>query len=215
MTMQQISTPPPATAEVMVNENFQTLEWASLYGKRQPVTAGLTWGYYGGLWGGLTVADGTVTLTNATTNYLVVQRSTGAVSVATTTTNWNDGSGYARLYKLTTAGSVVTAVEDHRAGPLGAFVPATSPAAQSVASAAALTLPQGVRVITVTGTTTITSIVATGHGGAVITLIFAGILTVTDGSNLKLAGNFATTADDTITLACDGVSWFEVARSVN
>jgi UDP-N-acetylmuramyl tripeptide synthase len=109
----------------------------------------------------------------------------------------------------------VTAAEDHRAGPLGAFVPATSNAAQSVASAAALTLPQGVRVVTVTGTTGITSIVATGHSGHVVTLIFAGILTVTDGSNLKLASSYTTTADDTLTLACDGVSWYEVARSVN
>jgi hypothetical protein len=208
MPLQQISTPPSATAEVQVNENFETMSHMSVYGKRQSVTSGLTWGYYGGLWGGITVADGTVTLTNAATNYLVVARSTAA-------TNWNDGSGYARLYRLTTAGSVVTAAEDHRAGPLGAFVPATSNAAQSVASAAALTLPQGVRVVTVTGTTGITSIVATGHSGHVVTLIFAGILTVTDGSNLKLASSYTTTADDTLTLACDGVSWYEVARSVN
>jgi hypothetical protein len=196
MPLQQISTPPSATAEVQVNENFETMSHMSVYGKRQSVTSGLTWGYYGGLWGGITVADGTVTLTNAATNYLVVARGTGAVSVSTAATNWNDGSGYARLYRLTTAGSVVTAAEDHRAGPLGAFVPATSNAAQSVASAAA-------------------SIVATGHSGHVVTLIFAGILTVTDGSNLKLASSYTTTADDTLTLACDGVSWYEVARSVN
>jgi hypothetical protein len=33
-----------------------------VYGKRQPVTTGLTWGYYGGRWGGFSVADGTLTL---------------------------------------------------------------------------------------------------------------------------------------------------------
>jgi len=119
MPLQQISTPPSATAEVQVNENFETMSHMSVYGKRQSVTSGLTWGYYGGLWGGITVADGTVTLTNAATNYLVVARGTGAVSVSTAATNWNDGSGYARLYRLTTAGSVVTAAEDHRAGPVG------------------------------------------------------------------------------------------------
>ena len=38
---------------------------------------------------------------------------------------------------------------------------------------------------------------------------------MTDGSNLKLAGNFVTTADDVITLVCDGTNWFEMSRSVN
>lgn len=69
--------------------------------------------------------------------------------------------------------------------------------------------------VTVIGTTGITSITATGHSGAVITLVFAAALTVTDGSNLKLASSFTATADDTLTLACDGTNWYEVARSVN
>lgn len=85
----------------------------------------------------------------------------------------------------------------------------------SVASATALPLPTG-RVFHVTGTTTITSITATNfQSGVVITLIFDGILTFTDGNNLKLAGNFVTTADDTITLAFDGTNFYEIARSVN
>jgi hypothetical protein len=118
MTMQTLSAS-QASAEVPINENFQTLEWASIFGRRHPVTTGLTWGFYGGLWGGLTVADGTVTLTNTATNYVVALRSTGAVSVSATTTNWNDTGNYARIYKLTVAGGVVTAVEDHRAGLYG------------------------------------------------------------------------------------------------
>lgn len=85
----------------------------------------------------------------------------------------------------------------------------------AVASAAALPLPTG-SVFHVTGTTTITSITSTNfQSGVVITLIFDGILTVTDGGNLKLAGNFVTTADDTLTLAYDGTNWHEVCRSVN
>lgn len=85
----------------------------------------------------------------------------------------------------------------------------------SVASATAMPVPSG-RVFHVTGTTSITSIVTTGlSAGAVVTLIFDGILTFTDGNNLKLAGNFVTTADDTITLAFDGTNFYEVARSVN
>jgi hypothetical protein len=109
--------------ETPLNENFETLEHQAVYGKRQPATTGLTWGYYGGRWGGVSVADGTLTLTNAASNYLVVLRSTGAISTSTATTNWNNTAEYARVYKITTAGSVVTAVEDHRAGPFGVHGP--------------------------------------------------------------------------------------------
>ena len=85
----------------------------------------------------------------------------------------------------------------------------------SVASATAMPIPTG-RVFHVTGTTDITSITATNlQSGVVITLIFDGILTFTDGNNLKLAGNFVTSADDTITLAYDGTNFYEVSRSVN
>lgn len=85
----------------------------------------------------------------------------------------------------------------------------------AVASATALPLPTG-RVFHVTGTTNITSITATNlQSGVVITLIFDGVLTFTDGNNLKLAGNFVTTADDTITLAYDGTNFYECSRSIN
>ncbi len=68
----------------------------------------------------------------------------------------------------------------------------------------------------ITGTNTITSIaVADTIVGRRITLVFSGILTFTDGGNLKLAGNFVTSADDTISLVCDGASWYEISRSIN
>jgi hypothetical protein len=104
--------------EVPINENGVTLEHQAVYGQRQPAHAGLTWGYYGGRWGGIEVADGTLTLTNSAANYIVVNRTTAAISVSAATTNWNDAN-YARVYKVTTAGGVVTAVEDHRAGAGG------------------------------------------------------------------------------------------------
>ena len=87
----------------------------------------------------------------------------------------------------------------------------------TVASAASITLSTAVDVFTITGTTGITSIAAASAAkGRVVTLMFTGALTVTDGSNLKLAGNFTTTADDTLTLCCaDGTNWFEVCRSAN
>jgi hypothetical protein len=115
--MQQLAN--STNPETQVNENFQTLDHQAVYGKRHPVSTGLTWGYYGGRWGGFSIADGTLSLTNAATNYIVVQRSDGAVSTSTSATNWDNAGAYARVYKLTTAGGVVTATEDHRAGPYG------------------------------------------------------------------------------------------------
>ncbi len=68
----------------------------------------------------------------------------------------------------------------------------------------------------ITGTNNITSIAtASSTNGRMVVLNFAGILTFTDGNNLKLAGDFVTTADDTITLICNGTDWHETARSVN
>lgn len=85
----------------------------------------------------------------------------------------------------------------------------------AVASATALPAPTG-NVFHVTGTTVITSITSTNFvTGACFTMIFDGITTLTDGSNLVLAGNFVTTADDTISLCFDGTSFYETARSVN
>jgi hypothetical protein len=84
----------------------------------------------------------------------------------------------------------------------------------TVASSATITVLRGAKVVNVTGTTTITSVTA-GFPGQVVTLKFAGILTFTDGSNLKLAGDFVTSADDTIMLGCDGTNWYEIGRSAN
>lgn len=84
----------------------------------------------------------------------------------------------------------------------------------SVASAGTITLNPSGEFFIITGTTNITSVTASWPGRRVV-LRFADILTFTDGSNLKLAGNFVTTADDTIALVCDGTNWIEESRSVN
>lgn len=84
----------------------------------------------------------------------------------------------------------------------------------AVASAAAL-VPSG-DVFHVTGTTNITSITSTYiPAGTMISMIFDGILTLTDGNNLKLAGNYVTTADDVVNLVYDGTNWFDAGRGVN
>lgn len=213
-TMQQLM-PGQANPEVVVNENFVSLEHQAVYAMNPDTTAALSWGYLGGRWGGFSVSAGVLTLSDDATNHIVASRDTGAVSVSASATNWDNPAAYARLYKVTTASGAVTAVEDHRAGFAGAHGHMPPPQAATVASASTLTLPLGASVVTVTGTTGITNITATGRSGQVVTLIFQGALTVTDGGNLRLAGNFTTTADDTLTLACNGTNWYECSRSAN
>lgn len=79
-----------------------------------------------------------------------------------------------------------------------------------VASASTITVPLGANVVRVTGTTNITNITANNmYQGQVVTFVFAGALTMVDGGNLRLQGDFPTAADDAITLSCDGAAWYE------
>ncbi len=115
-----------ASPEVQMNQNSKTLEGIAVFGKRpSTTTAGLTWGYWGGLYGGITVANGTLTLVGAgspsTENYIVVERATGIISVSQTTTNWNNTAKYARVYQVTCGASVIQAVADYRVGKYGLF----------------------------------------------------------------------------------------------
>lgn len=112
MSLQQLAAS-QANPETVINENFDAVFAAAIFSKRHPATTGLTWGYYGGLYNGNAISDGTVTLTNTSDNYVVVLRSTGVVSTSTTSTNSLDPL-YAKLYKVTCAGGVVTAVVDQR-----------------------------------------------------------------------------------------------------
>jgi hypothetical protein len=83
----------------------------------------------------------------------------------------------------------------------------------TVESAATISPPRS-GLVAVAGSTTITAI--TPHeAGYVMTLKFDGALTVVEGPNLRLAGNFTTSGDDTLTLVSSGFGWYEVARSAN
>lgn len=109
---------PGAGAATVVNANFEAGRAAMMYGRRASTTgtpSALTWGYYGGQFDNTNaVSDGTLTLTNSATNYIVAAKSNGAVSSATTTTNWNDSTNYIRLYEVVCAGGVVTGYTDRR-----------------------------------------------------------------------------------------------------
>jgi hypothetical protein len=129
-TLQQVATG-QASPEVPINRNFDALSGLAIFAYNESTTDGLTWGYYGGIWGGTTVADGTLSLTASATNYVVVDYSTGALSVSTSTTSWNDTSSYRRVYAVTTGSSGVSSVADYRTGPGGLFDSAASASGSS------------------------------------------------------------------------------------
>lgn len=86
----------------------------------------------------------------------------------------------------------------------------------TVTAAATITLPKGDRRwVLITGNTNIDTITATGNEDRIVTLKFSGTPTLGDASNLKLAGAFGASGDDTITLGCDGTNWYEISRSAN
>lgn len=199
-------------AVTQVNENFDAVGPAGTYGRRAPGISGLTWAYYGGRGFGNTIADGTVTLTASATNYIVANRSTGAVSVATTTTNWNDSTGYYRVALIVTGASTITTETDYRefsGGSSGAFTGGTLTSALNEAPQVALPSAATVNIgaaaantVTVSGTTTITAFdtIATG---AIRRVRFLAALTLThNATSLILPGsaNITTSAGDVATM---------------
>ena len=119
MSVMQQWLPAQASPEVVVNENFESVEHSAVYAKDPATTTGLTWGYLGGRWAGHPVVAGTVALAASATNYVVVARVTGVLSTSSSSTNWTNTAAYARVYKLTTGVANVTDVEDWRAGGAG------------------------------------------------------------------------------------------------
>lgn len=121
-----------ANPEVKVNSGFDSLGQALVFAERPAAHTGLTVGYGGGTFDVNTVADGTVAgLTDNTTNYLVVNRSTRAVSSSTATTNWNNTTTYGRMARAVFASGVLTwyderystgGIFDHAAAAVGDVV---------------------------------------------------------------------------------------------
>lgn len=157
------------------------------------------------------IATTTLTVTAVGTGVMKIGQvlSGTGVTAGTTITALGTGVGGTGTYTVsasqTVASTTITA----------STPPYVGNGIQYVASAAAVTLPVLGTEFLITGTTNITSIVAAGNTGRTITLTFAGILTLTNGSNLKLGSDFVTTADDVAVLTCDGVNWRQVSRSAN
>ncbi|WP_185734209.1 hypothetical protein [Burkholderia stagnalis] len=112
--LDQISTT-QANKEVTANGLFDAASPATLWGRRASVTSGLTWGYYGGNFVDNTgtnhaIANGTITLTASTTNYVYADNVTGAVSSNTT----GFPAGKVPLYSIVTSASQATSYLDYR-----------------------------------------------------------------------------------------------------
>lgn len=195
--------------QTRVNENFDSVSPAGLYSRNPATTTGLTWGYLGGNFNGVAVASGTVALTASNTNYVVAHRTTGAVTAAITTTNWNDTTNYLRLYQVVAGASTVTSYDDMRqafgsvsaAGFTGGTLTTALNEAPQVTIASAATVNIGAAAansITVTGTTTITAF-DTIVTGAKREVVFSGVLTLTHNATsliLPTGASITTAAGD-------------------
>lgn len=102
-----------SSAEVPINENFVSLLWAELFAMNPLTTTGLTWGYKGGQFpvNGLmtSIADGTVSLTASSTNYVGLTQA-GAVANAVGTRN----PLHVPLYTVVTGSSTISTITDTR-----------------------------------------------------------------------------------------------------
>ena len=107
--------------EVVANALFDAASPAMLFGRHASACSGLTWGYYGGQFGSNAIANGTVTLTASTTNYVQANPTTGVVSANST----GFTSGYVELYTIVTGATTVTSYTDLRQSGTGSGGSAT------------------------------------------------------------------------------------------
>lgn len=140
--------------EITVNAYFDAASPAILYGRRQSTSSGLIFGYYGGkvLVNGVVtdISNGTLGLTESTTNYIEANPQTGSVSFNTT----GFTAGRVPLYTVVTGASTVTSYTDHRIGQpdfTGLLVKAISDANTTLSLAEARN-----QIISITGTLTAT-----------------------------------------------------------
>ena len=158
-----------------------------------------------------TISGNNVSSSTATMEYALYM----AAGTQTNTIVENNYLFDATAAALRTASSATSFLSFKNNALYGATQSVNSPALPSVASAATITLPTQDNVVRITGTTNITSVLSAGHTGHRITLVFDDVLTVVRGGSLLVASNFTTSANDTLTLVCDGSNWLEVSRSAN
>lgn len=114
--------------EITANALFDAASPATLFGRRQASSSGLTWGYYGGAVnnaGTITqIANGTLTLPASATNYVQASKA-GVVSANTA----GFTAGQIPLYTVVTGTATVSSYTDHRAFLTSAMPPQYTTAA--------------------------------------------------------------------------------------
>ena len=107
-----------SSKETVANTLLNAMSQGALFGKRDSTTTGLTWGYFGGnmLVGGVVtaIANGTLALSNNTTNYIEVNTS-GTISSNTSSFT----VGATALYSVVTSGGQITTWVDYRLSGTG------------------------------------------------------------------------------------------------
>lgn len=83
-----------------------------------------------------------------------------------------------------------------------------------VASAGTITIPLKSRLVKISGATEVKKVEPT-YAGHSVSFVLTETAKFADGENLKLSAAGPVTADDTITMICDGTNWFETGRAVN
>ena len=207
--------------EVLANALFDAASPAMLWGRHASACVGLTWGYYGGWYVGQ-ISNGTVSLTASTTNYLMADPVTGAVTVNTT----GFTAGLIPLYAVVTGTSTVTSYTDERSYAPSALtavgtqpydllmyfpgVPTNNQVMGRIIIPRAITLPASLTgsyassIVAATGATTLTiakngSSIGTvnfGAGSASATFTFASAVSFVAGNILTLTNQ--STADATL-----------------
>lgn len=104
-----------AQKETIINENFTALNQPSTFGWRVQSTTGLQYAYWGGNYQNssgalITLADGTVTVTASTTNYVYFDPATNTILNSTSV----PAIGKVRLAKVITDATKITSVTDER-----------------------------------------------------------------------------------------------------
>lgn len=190
-----------AGKEITANAFFDAASPATLYGRRASTCAALTWGYYGGaptLSGGSlgSIANGTLSLTPSTTNYIVAAKATGAVTTLTSNTNWNDTTNYWRLYSVVAGSATVTSYTDNRelgkmtGGGGGAAITAKDEGSNLTTALASLNFAGA----GVTATTSGNDVTVTipGAGSAAVTVKDEGTTLTTSLTSMNFVGSGVT-----------------------
>lgn len=84
-----------------------------------------------------------------------------------------------------------------------------------VPASAILALPDYSDLITITAGEALINAINASYAGRRVTLVFTVAVMVADGNNLRLNTPLSAAADTTLSLVCDGTTWFETGRSIN